>query len=217
MAQQGSEPERHPTAGMGLGRLEALTDGVFAIAITLMVFEIRLPEVNDAGLARAVAELWPFFLAYAISFGLLGIYWLGSRSQFHYIKASDHALNWLGLLLLALVSLVPFSTRVLSVHPLHAIAIAIYGGNLIAIGLALFATWRYATRGRRLVDPDLSPFVVRFAASRCLLAPAIYALAVAIGFVGPWVSLALFALVPFLYVIPRLQPLWARAVRRPGD
>src|SRR5262249_31212768 len=132
--------EGHPVHRTGTQRIEALGDGVFAIVMTLLIFDLKLPEVEaPAALGPALLALWPSFLAFAISFGLLGIYWLGHRAQFQFIQYSDHGLHWLNILILACVSLLPFSTKLLGRYPSERVALAGYGANLIVIGLSLYA------------------------------------------------------------------------------
>jgi len=151
----------HPTSRLGTPRLEALSDGVFSIVMTLMVFDIKPPAVPAAQLGPALVELWPHFLSYLISFALLGCYWMGHRSQFGFIERADHTLHWIGLWLLAPVTLVPFSTQMLARNPFDSLVIALYGANLIAIGLLLFAHWRHASRAG-LFNQGVTPVVTVF-------------------------------------------------------
>lgn len=153
-------------------RLEALSDGIFAVAMTLLVFDIKAPDVPAEQLPSALLALWPNFFCYAVSFALLGIYWWGQVAQFQYIRKVDDKMTWLTIVLLAIVALLPFSTGLLSKDPYTMLSIAIYGLNLTAIGILLFLIWKHATDGRRLVDKNLPVRVIRFAYLRCLVAPA---------------------------------------------
>ena len=199
----------HPTSRLGTPRLEALSDGVFSIVMTLMVFDIKPPGVPAAELPGALAALWPHFLSYVISFALLGCYWMGHRSQYGYIERADHTLNWLGMWFLAPVTLVPFSAQLLARHPFDSRVIALYGANLILIGLFLYAHWRHAGRAG-LFSQGVTPLVYRFAVSRCLLAPACYLVAIVLGLFVPQAALVVFAAVPVLYIAPPLQGFWMR-------
>ena len=97
--------EKHTLFGSGINRLEALTDGVFAIVMTLMVFNISLPRDKEiTALREELLNLWPSFVAYAISFGMAGIYWSANHNMFRFIKRSSHELHWLTILFLAWVS-----------------------------------------------------------------------------------------------------------------
>lgn len=192
-------------------RLTALTDGVFAIAMTLMVIDLTLPKekpVHD--LAEALLALWPGFVAYAISFGLLGIYWSAHHSMFRFIQKTSHELVWLNVVFLAFVSLIPFSTSVLAAHHGEPLALAVYGGTQMMIGLSLLPIWLHATRGRRLVAPELPQYVVRYAVSRMLVAVVCYGLATCLAVISPVLGLILFASVPLLYILSPIQVFWWR-------
>jgi uncharacterized membrane protein len=209
-----SHSDRHPMGTMGTGRIEALCDGVFAIIMTLLVFDIKLPNVAPAQLPSAIIDLWPSFVGYAVSFVLLGIYWLGHRAQYQYILHADQNLHWLNILFFAFSGLIPFSTGLVALYHDQWLAVALYGLNLILIGVSLYLHWQYAIHHPRLVTDELTPTVARFGSLRCLLAPFCYLIAVLLGLLNPLVSLVLFALVPVLYIVPPLQRLWLRFAQR---
>jgi uncharacterized membrane protein len=200
-------PSAHHLVGQSSARVEALADGVFAIAMTILVFDLQLPE-SDQPLAQALRALAPKLLSFALSFALLGIYWAGHRGQFHYIRHADHVLHWINILLFALVSLVPFSAKVLGRHSGTVLGQALYGANLIAIGVVLYWHWRHASRRHLLIDQDVPAAVVRGAIMRCLVAPACYLVAVGVAVLDTRVSLVMFLCVPALYILPWLQGFW---------
>ena len=204
--------------GLTKSRIEALTDGVFAVAMTLLVFEIKIPgfapEAGVGGLARHLAALWPNFVSYAISFFVLGIYWVGHHNEFHFIRRSNRPFLWLNIVFLFFVTLIPFSAALISSHFDEPIAIAFYGGNLIAVGLMLYAMWAYATRGRRLVDQDLPAEAVHRAARRILIAPCVFAGAIVLGFFNTRASLILYAAVELYYFFPSRIDLHWKETRR---
>ncbi len=190
-------------------RLEALADGVFSIVLTLLVFEIMPPKDKPADdLGKLLLGLWPSFLAYGISVGLVGIYWSAHRSQFRVITQTDHALNWLNLLFLAVVSLLPFSTRLIASYPTERIALAVYGANLATIGVALYAVWHHATREHRLIDPATPDSLICYGETRCLLGTCGYMLGTLLAFISPPAALAVFAAVPLPYILPPLHRAW---------
>jgi uncharacterized membrane protein len=156
-------------------------------------------------------DLWPSFLAFVISVGLVGIYWSAHRNQFRVIRRTDHGLNWLNLLFLAVVSLLPFSTRLIANYHADPLALAVYGGNLTLIGLSLLAVWLHVTSGRRLVDEEMPDAAVRYGISRCLVGACCYGLGAALAFVSTSLALAVFAAVPLLYIIPSIQRAWLRS------
>jgi uncharacterized membrane protein len=200
---------------LGRNRIEALTDGVFAVAMTLLVLDIKVPEFQQsltaAELAAKLFALWPKFLSYTISFVILGVYWVGHHVQLSFIRRADRPLLWINIFFLLWVALVPFSTALLSEYPKTQLAIGVYGANLIAIGLTLAFHWGYATNGYRHVDPDIHPGLVRAAMARTLIGPFIYIIAIGLSFLRAEVSLALYALVPVLYILPgRIDIHWGR-------
>jgi hypothetical protein len=130
------------------------------------------------------------------------VYWVGHHVQLSFIRRADRPLLWINILFLLWVALVPFSTALLSEYSKTRLAIAIYGANLIAIGLTLALHWWYATTESRHVDPDIHPGLVRAAMYRTLMAPLVYVIAIGLSFFRPEASLALYALVPILYILP---------------
>lgn len=195
-------------------RIEALTDGVFAVAMTLLVLDIKVPELPQPTateeLVRQLFALWPKLLSYAISFVILGVYWVGHHVQLSFIRRADRPLLWINILFLLWVALVPFSTALLSAYSQSQAAVIIYGANLIAIGLSLAFHWWYVTTERRHVDPDMHPGLVRGAMFRTLMGPVVYLVAIAVSFFTTQLSLVLYALVPILYIVPgRIDIHWA--------
>ncbi len=192
---------RHTTT-----RVEALSDGVFAIAMTLMIFNIKVPQIPNervtAELTLRLLDLWPHFLVYAISFVMLGVYWVGHHNQYRHIRRTNRILLWINNALLLCVSLIPFSTGLVGSYPTHQVSVILYATNLVLVGLALFAHWHYAISRRVLVDQNLDPVLIRLASRRILIGPALLALAIAFSFVSTLGSLALCGLVPLFYIIP---------------
>jgi uncharacterized membrane protein len=196
--------------GLSTGRLETLVDGVFAVVMTLLILDVKVPqepaELHGAALSQQlVADLLKLrftVLAYAISFVIAGIYWVGHHNQFPFIRRTDRTLLWINVLFLIGVVFIPFSTSLLATYPDQQSAVAVYGGNLIQIGLVLCLQWRYATGGHRLTDGDVDPRLVWQATRRILLGPAAYALAIGLSFISTAASIAIFVIVPALYILP---------------
>lgn len=205
------------SGGLTKARVETLCDGVFAIAMTLMIFNIkvpRLPQHPPVSLVQTLFELWPQFLVYAISFIMLGVYWVGHHNQFHYVRRSDRPLLWLNIMFLMFVSVIPFSTGVLGRYPLERAAVVLYASNLILVGLMLYVQWWYVTAHHRLVDADLDPRLVRLAKRRILAGPAVLLLATAASFLSPKLSIVICAAVPAFYILPgSIDRHWASAGR----
>jgi uncharacterized membrane protein len=121
-------------------RLEFLTDGIFAIVMTLLVLEITVPQISShapdvvqADLLKKLLDLWPKIFSYVISFMILAIYWRAHHRQFHYIKQADGVLVWTNIMFLMAVSFLPFSTALLGEYIDQQISVLIYGGNSIVI------------------------------------------------------------------------------------
>jgi uncharacterized membrane protein len=153
-------------SGWNKTRLEALSDGVFAIAMTLLVLEIKVPEldrhVDAATLWRAVRGLWPLFFSFLVTFMLTSLFWFWHHVSLHCIRRVDGVIVWINLVFLMFVSLAPFSTAMLGSFTLRQpVSLAFYFGNQLALGLALNAYWIYAKRQGLLVNPGI-PIVRRF-------------------------------------------------------
>lgn len=201
-------PKARPPQPSGLHkhRIEALCDGVFAIAMTLLVFEIKVPDLPpghlDTLLPAALAQMGPQFLAYAMSFVMLGIYWVAHHHQFHVVKRTNRVHVWLHVPFFMVICFIPFSATLLGRYPQERLPYVIYGLNLVATNLLLAALWDYATRDRRLTSPDLPEAAVKLAHRKQLTAPVVYLLAIGLAFVDPRIAFAIFLVYPLRYLIP---------------
>jgi uncharacterized membrane protein len=173
-------------ANRSLERIGALSDGLFAIAMTLIVLEIQIPSVagidSDAKLLAALGDLAPRFLTYLLSFMTLGIFWNGQQTQLSYLTRGNRDLSWLSLLFLAIVALFPFTTSLLAEFFQLRLALALYWVDILLCGFALLAIWTYVERAG-LVREDVGPEVGRAIRRRVLIAQALYAIGMAIGLV----------------------------------
>jgi uncharacterized membrane protein len=193
-------------AGLDAGRVEALSDGVFAIVLTLLVFELKVPQVGlgagTAELAAGLRAMLPQALGYLLSFFALGNFWIAHRGQFHYVRRTDRALLWINLLFFLFLTAVPFVTAFLTEYPGQPVPVVVYGIDLMLAALTLYAHWHYATHDARLLDAPISPALVRQQGRRILVGPVIYFVGIACAVVSPWISLALYLLVPVYYLLP---------------
>ncbi len=146
----------------GTERLVAFSDGVFAVAITLLVLDVRLPDlpapVSNAALTTALVSILPKIGGYVLSFLVVGEFWYLHHLRFRYIHRCDTVLIWLNLLLLLTVSFVPFASAVLSQYG-NATSHALYDGTMALTALLSAALWGYAIAGDRLVRPGLDPLI----------------------------------------------------------
>jgi uncharacterized membrane protein len=187
-------------------RLEAFSDGVFAIAITLLVLEIAVPHVEGGELAHALVDEWPSFLGFALSFVTIGIMWMNHHGLFKDIERVDHTLLVLNLLLLMCISFVPFSTAVLAEYlndpEGRLTATLLYGGTFTATAIFFNGLWLYASVGRRLIDAHVSDARVRSRTRRYLPGPFLYGLGLPLGLITPWLTIGLYATASALYLLP---------------
>jgi uncharacterized membrane protein len=184
---------------VGTERVTAFSDGVFAIAITLLVLDLKLPDepAHAAGdLTAALLALIPSFYSWVLSFAIIGIYWMAHHRTFSYIRRIDGRLLWLNILFLLCISFIPFPTSVLGEYGDRRPAVVLYFGTLCATGLTSTLLWWYATRGHRLVDPNLDPRLVTYATLRGVTAVLIFLLAIAVSFLSPHVAVYCPLLIP---------------------
>ena len=190
---------------METARLEAFSDGVFAIAITLLVLEITVPPPGTA-LGAELLQLWPSYLAYTVSFVVIGAIWINHHNVFRHIARADEMLLLLNVLVLMLVAFLPFPTAVLA-EAFHRglnepVAAAFYGGTLTITGIAVNVMWRYAARGHRLLDTHLTAEAARRFSRRFLFGPLVYAVATVVALVVPWLALLLYLFLNIFYLWP---------------
>ena len=198
----------NPLSNFSTFRLETLEDGVFAIAMTLLVLNLKVPAKLDNSLLKAILQIWPDLITFFGSFILLGVFWFGHRAALHFVKHADHIFHWLELILLMFVSIVPFSASLISKYYNEQAAIIIYGTNLIAIGITLTIQWYYASNNYRLIDSQVPKTVINFAKIRSIFAPVAYSIAVLLSFIDLKISLILFTIIPVLYILPLFLPWW---------
>ena len=185
-----------------LERLIFLSDGVFAIAITLLVLEI-IPDipVTTSDLPGALLHLMSKIITYAFSFILVSIYWMTHQNMFRYIKRSNNVLIWLNILYLMSIAFLPVSTIVLGDYPGQKTAVIFYAGTLIITGIFIILIWWYASSGHRLVDKRLDPLLIREHVERSLIGPIIFLLSIAIAFFQPLVAEFTWLLIGFVLFI----------------
>jgi uncharacterized membrane protein len=163
-------------------RVEALADGVFAIVMTLLVLELKVPElpknVAQSELLHGIRALLPIFFSYFITFMLAGSFWFFHHLSFHFIRHTTRGLCWINLIFLLFVSLLPFSTGMLGHFLRHRVAQYFYFGNQLAIGIMLLLHWAFARRNELLVD-NVVPAEIRALGMRLTMLPAATAVALA--------------------------------------
>ena len=200
------------------GRLEAFSDGVFAIAVTLLVLDIKVPPLSTTeghhSLASALLDEWPVFAAYVISFLTILIMWINHHNLFKHIKRTDHLFLLLNGLLLMVVGFIPFPTALLAEYIREPnsndpnVAAMIYGSTNVLLAVSFNLMWRYAIYNNRLLDRNADQEAVAAISRQYRYGPLVYLLTVLIAFSSVWVSLALIAGLAVFFALPSSLSRW---------
>ena len=201
----------HQLAGTSVERLCALSDGIFAVAMTLLVLDIRVPVKegihSEEQLLRALSTLAPQFAAFLMSLLTLGIFWVGQQTQLNLLERADRHFTWIHIAFLCAVSIMPFSTRLLAEFIQFRVALLCYWANILLLGVALHFSWRCARLGR-LVRADVETEASSAVARRILVAQVLYAFGALLCIFDTYVSMAFIAIVQIVFAIsPEKGPL----------
>jgi uncharacterized membrane protein len=190
-------------AGQSVERIAALSDGIFAVAMTLLVLDLHAPAAelihDNRGLITALITLAPKLGVYIMSFLTLGIFWVGQQTQLNYLTKSDRDLAWLHLLFLFFVTLMPFSTALIGAFIEVRAALLIYWANILLLGVALFLTWRSAC-AKNLISPEMPASLRHGVERRIVIAQSLYAIGAALCLINTYCSLGFIILVQLNYV-----------------
>jgi len=196
-------------AGQSVERLAALSDGVFAVAMTLLVLDVRAPAVeaihDERGLWAALGALGPRLTMCAMTFMTLGIFWVGQQTQLNHLKRSDRSLSWMHIVFLFAVSMMPFSTSLLAGFMVYRTALLVYWLNIAVLGGALYLTWVCAT-GLGLVREDITPDVAVAIKRRIVIAQGLYAFGASLCWINTYVSIGFIVLVQLYYAFAPGRP-----------
>jgi uncharacterized membrane protein len=208
-------------AGQSLDRLAGLSDGIFAVAMTLLVLDLRVPvgEVRgaqhplwsgdraaDAAAWHVLTALGPHFLPYVMSFMTLGIFWIGQQTQFNHFARTDRHLTWIHLAFLALISLMPFSTNFVGEYPTAHVPFVFYWLNLLLLGVVLMLSLRHAERNG-MFKPEATAEIRAAQRRRIVFYQACYAVAMALCVVNTYVSMAALVLLQLTSAVaPPIPP-----------
>jgi TMEM175 potassium channel family protein len=191
-------------AGQSAGRLAALSDGVFAVAMTLLVLDLRAPAAevihSERDLWHALLPLAPRLLMYMMSFMTLGIFWVGQQTQLNHLQRSSRSLTWIHLTFLFVVTVTPFSTALLAEHIQYRTALLLYWFNIFLLGATLYWSWVCA-EGSRLVRNEMPPHVSDAIKRRIVIAQSLYAFGALLCVINPYWSIGFIVLVQLNYVI----------------
>jgi len=206
-------------AGQSVERLAALSDGIFAVAMTLLVLDLRVPAVeaihSERDLWHALTVLSPRLVVFLMSVMTNGIFWVGQQTQLNYFARSDRNLAWIHIGFLCAITLTPFTTSLLAEFIHYRTALLVYWFNILLLGGMLYWSWSYATRAHLLTDdlPDeMHPAIVH----RIVIAQSLYAAGAALCFLNTYYSIAAIVLVQVNYAIaPRFC--WGLFARKRGE
>ncbi len=192
-----------------VARIAAFSDGVYAIAITLLTLQLEVPTSGD--LAQGLAELAPFFLSFVVSFLVIGTYWMAHHRLFAVVERYDGRFIWLNMLVLFFIVLQPFTTSLVGERGDHGIAVAAYALSLAAVGFAHTGLAAYALRGHRLCSARVSDREISFSLWRGLSVSLVFAFSVIL------LPLGADAVKYAWLVLPLVQYLVRRRYARPGE
>ena len=198
-------------AGGDVGRLEALSDGIFAFAATVLVLDFHTPDAADvhteAQLLGALAASAPRLMPWLLSLMTLGIFWVGQQTQLNQLGRSNRDLTWLHFVFLGIVTVLPFSTRLLADFFTFRTAFLIYWANIFLLGASIYVTWAYAERAK-LIREDAHGEISRAIRRRIVVAQSLYAVGAVVGLIDVTLGIALIILIQLNYAIaPRLPVL----------
>lgn len=189
-------------------RLEALSDGIFAFAMTLLVIGVAMPDKDaivqtEAYASQLLISLYSDFFHYVLAFLILGAFWLSHHITLHPVKALDRVYIWLNLATLLFVALLPFSTSFSGDFPKVPLGAVVFQLNLFIIGIGIYAQWKYASGRSYLVGADLDPRFVRHVGLRTLIIPILSLLGVGIALTGGHNSNMVYLLMPVIAILLR--------------
>jgi uncharacterized membrane protein len=220
MGEKNKEYDRFLGTGKSTDRLQFFSDAVFAIAMTLLVINITVPTVSesvsnaklDVELWTAIGAEWPHFLAYAISFAVIGVNWVGHHRKFAITHGYDGGLIQLNLVLLFFIAFVPYPTSLISEYGPAIPAIVFYASVVAIISLLQFLLWRYSHR-KGFLDEKVDLAMYRYVARNLLVVPVIFVLSIPIGllFGGVWAMYFWILTWPVSAFVDRYEPKVSRS------
>ena len=190
------------------GRVEAFSDGVFAIAITLLGFTFKVPSTAGGHLATALAASWPALVAFVTSFMTIGILWINHHRLFTHIRKVDHSLLLLNGFLLMTITMVPFATTILAEYlgrPDARTAAIVYSGLFVLVTISFNLLWRYSSRRLRLLDRAVDRRTIRRINLQYGFGPLAYLMSTGIAFANVWASLAANVAFAAFFALPALD------------
>ncbi len=204
------EDESSRKSRYGLDRVLAISDGVFAFAITLLVLDLVVPVLSSgatsADLGQALSRENASFVSYLISFFIAGIWWTAHNRNFSFLRTVDSRLRWLNLLFLLWIALLPFFTKILDQYTSLQLAVVLYAFDQAGAGFFMTLSWWYSSRNHRLIDKSLEDKEIRYITLRNAVAPISFIISMGLSFFGALVAfISWFAMIPALILIRRSE------------
>ena len=199
-----AEPEGSDGSHLTKSRLEALSDGIFAFAMTLLVIGLSVPDKASLVLTNAYAlhvllDLYSGFVHYVLAFLILGAFWLSQHMQFHSVRTPDKIFTWINLVTLMFVALLPFSASFSGAFSGVPVGAMVFESNLLLIGIGLSIQWWYATNDHRLTEPTLKPEYIRKIRFRNLVVPVVSVVGILFALAGNTWSTAIYMTLPIVF------------------
>ena len=193
---------------MSVSRVEAFSDGVFAVAITLLVLQFAVPDVQSGKLLAALLAQWPLLITYVASFLTVGVIWVNHHTIFSGIKQADRTLQFINLILLLFVVLVPYPTQLLARYlqsgPNGSVAAAFYGVVMSGMGISFQALFAWAIMHPKLLKPSVDAARIRSTLPRYSIGLFVYVGSIGLAFVNAWLVVPLYAFSAIYYAFNQL-------------
>jgi len=193
------------TKWMSTSRIQSLTDCIFAFAMTLLVFNLIMPNANndlsETQLSTFLGNQAKEFYNYVISFFILAIFWMTHTQQFHYFQGTNRTHLWINVVTLMFIVLIPFSTSLMSDYPLDPMADIFFGLNLLIVGLLYYVNWEYATSNYRFIKKDVSKAELDRAKRESLAIPIVAVFSMIFAFTAPFLAEFSYVLIPIVRLL----------------
>ena len=208
--QSSGPPGQTPSEASDTSRLETFADGVIAIAITLLILEVKVPPVPGAGLAEALVHQWPSYAGYVVSFLTIGVIWVNHHHMFKLIERTNHAFLMMNVVFLMTIAFLPWSTALAADYVRdpdgRTVATAVYGLTMVGIAIMFNVVWRYASGRGRLLYPTVDSAAIARSRRDYLMGPIVYSVATLLSLWTPFVSMAIFAGLAVYWLLPGTGP-----------
>jgi uncharacterized membrane protein len=192
------------------GRLETFADGVIAIAITLLILEVRVPPVEGSKLGAEILRSWPSYAGYVVSFLTIGVIWVNHHHMFRLIRRTTHAFLMLNVVFLMTIAFLPWPTALVAEYIRDPagrhVAAAVYGLTMVSVAVMFNLVWRYASRDGRLLVPGIDPASIARTNRSYLIGPVVYGVAVLVAPFNAFVSLSIYAGLAVYWLLPGTGP-----------